>query len=77
MASTRLSTSVKKHVPLIKFRSQLKCPPAQQALPQSSTSTFTVKCSIPPEGAVELSRLHPQFKRKPLTEEEISLLQVV
>ncbi|TGZ65722.1 hypothetical protein CRM22_005730 [Opisthorchis felineus] len=68
---------VRKHVPLIKFRSQLKRSPATQT-PTSSqqpSSTNVVKCSIPPEQAVEYSELLPKFKRRPLTEEEITLLQ--
>ncbi|KAF5396320.1 hypothetical protein PHET_10952 [Paragonimus heterotremus] len=84
MAPARLSTTllgvVKKHIPSIKFRSQLKYAPGAQATnaspqQQQPASTFVVKCSIPPEQAVEFTHLNPKFRRKPFTEEEVAIYQ--
>ncbi|KAF6775751.1 hypothetical protein AHF37_05219 [Paragonimus kellicotti] len=42
---------------------------------QQPASTFVVKCSIPPEQAVEFTHLNPKFRRKPFTEEEVAIYQ--
>ncbi|CAH8834466.1 unnamed protein product [Trichobilharzia szidati] len=68
---------IRKHIPLIKFRSQLKNAigkPVDTNAP-ASTSTFVVKSSVPREAAVELSALNPKFRRKKVTEEEVAFYE--
>ncbi|KAH8850246.1 hypothetical protein KSF78_0000453 [Schistosoma japonicum] len=76
-----LTSLVKKHVPLIKFRSQLKnCINISRnpgVLQTHTNSAFVVKSSVPPELAVEHSFINPKFRRKRMTDEEIAFYEVI
>ncbi|CAH8819015.1 unnamed protein product [Schistosoma curassoni] len=74
-----LTVLIKKHVPLIKFRSQLKNSiNISRNSGDSQTrinSTFVVKSSVPPELAVEASLINPKFRRKRITDEEVAFYE--
>ncbi|CAH8476829.1 unnamed protein product [Heterobilharzia americana] len=65
---------VKKHIPLIKFRSQLKSliKSSSNSQVQATSSTFVVKSSVPREAAVEPSAISSKFRRKKMTDDEVA-----
>nr|CAH8832874.1 unnamed protein product [Trichobilharzia regenti] len=75
--TSNVCATIRKHIPLIKFRSQLKnaIGKSVDTNVHASTSTFVVKSSVPREAAVELSAINPKFRRKMMTEEEVAFYE--